>query len=159
MWHHEYPELLSAPLPFEVKHSPQFLADLMNSGALKLNAFSGTITYHDPCDLGRKSGVFDAPRAVLTNIPGARFVEMTNYAKNAMCCGGGGNLETFDPTLVPQVASERLDDAVGTGANVLVSACQQCERTLMGAARKHDGAHKARMKVMDVVEVVAQQLA
>jgi Fe-S oxidoreductase len=103
--------------------------------------------------------VFDAPRAVLDAIPSAHFVEMTNYGTNAMCCGGGGNLETFDPTLPPKIASERLDDAMSTGANVLVSACQQCERTLMGAARKHDAARKARMKVMDVVELVAQQLA
>ncbi len=158
MWHHEYPALLGAPLPFEVKHSTQFIAGLLRDGAVKLNAFEGTITYHDPCDLCRKSDVFAAPREVLSNIPHARFIEMTNYGKNAMCCGGGGNLETFDPALPPKVASERLDDAVGTGANVLVSACQQCERTLMGAARKHDGARKARIKVMDVVELVAQQL-
>jgi heterodisulfide reductase subunit D len=158
MWHHEYPAMLGAPLPFEVKHSTQLLAQMIDGGALKLNAFEGTITYHDPCDLGRKSHVFDAPRAVLDAIPSARFVEMTNYGANAMCCGGGGNLETFDPTLPPKIASERLGDAVSTGANVLVSACQQCERTLMGAARKHEGARKARMKVMDVVELVAQQI-
>ncbi len=159
MWHHEYPMLTGAPLPFEVKHSTQLLAQMLGTGALRLNAFEGTVTYHDPCDLGRKSGVTDAPRAVLSSIPNAKFVEMTNNAKNSMCCGGGGNLETFDPALPPKVASERLDDAVGTGANVLVSACQQCERTLMGAARKHEAARKARMKVMDVVEIVAQQLA
>ncbi len=158
MWHHEYPELLGAPIPFEVKHSTQLLAKMLYDGTLKLNAFEGTITYHDPCDLGRKSGVIDAPRAILSSIPHARFNEMTNYGKNSMCCGGGGNLETFDPTLPPKVASERLDDAAGTGANVLVSACQQCERTLMGAARKHDGVRKARIKVMDVVELVAQQM-
>lgn len=159
MWHHEYPTMLGTPLPFEVKHSTQLLAQMIDDGTLKLNAFEGTITYHDPCDLGRKSGVFDAPRAVLDAIPSARFVEMTNYGKNAMCCGGGGNLETFDPTLPPKIASERLDDAVSTGANVLVSACQQCERTLMGAARKHDAARKVRLKIMDSVELVAQQLA
>lgn len=158
MWHHEYPAMLGAPLPFEVKHSTQLLAQMIDASALKLNSFNGAITYHDPCDLGRKSHVFDAPRTVLDAIPSARFVEMTNYGKNAMCCGGGGNLETFDPTLPPRIASERLDDAVSTGANVLVSACQQCERTLMGAARKHDAARKARMKIMDVTELVAQQL-
>ncbi len=158
MWHHEYPALLGQPLPFEVKHSTHVLAQMLEDGRLKLNALEGTLTYHDPCDLGRKSGVFDAPRAVLSSIPGVKFVEMTNYGKNSMCCGGGGNLETFDSTLPPKVASERLDDAVSTKANVLVSACQQCERTLMGSARKHEAARKARMKVMDIVEVVAQQI-
>ncbi len=159
MWHHEYPQLLGKPLPFEVQHSTAFLARLLDDGTLKLNAFEGTVTYHDPCDLCRKSGVYDAPRTVLSSLPHAKFVEMTDYGKNAMCCGGGGNLETFDPALPPQVASDRLNDAVSTGANVLVSACQQCERTLMGAARKHDAARKARLKVMDVVELVAQQLS
>ncbi len=159
MWQHEYPALVGEPLPFEVKHSTQYLTGLLDDGTLKLNPFEGTVTFHDPCDLCRKSDVFDSPRHVLTSIPHAKFVEMTNYGKNAMCCGGGGNLETFDPALPPKVASERLDDAVSTGANILVSACQQCERTLMGAGRKHDGVRKARMKVMDVVELVAQQLA
>lgn len=158
MWHHEYPALLGAELPFAVQHSTQLLAQMLNDGALKLNAFDGALTYHDPCDLGRKSGVFDAPRAILASLPRATFNEMTNYGSNALCCGGGGNLETFDPTLPPKIAAQRLDEALGTGANVLVSACQQCERTLMGAARKHEGARKARMKVMDVVELVAQQL-
>lgn len=158
MWHHEYPALVGEPLPFEVKHSTQYLARMLDDGSLKLNPFEGTVTFHDPCDLCRKSDVFESPRAVISHIPHTKFVEMTNYGKNAMCCGGGGNLETFDPTLPPKVASERLDDAVGTGANILVSACQQCERTLMGAGRKHDGVRKARMKVMDIVELVAQQL-
>jgi heterodisulfide reductase subunit D len=159
MWHNEYPELLGAALPFEVKHSTHFITGLLDSGVLKLKSFEGIVTYHDPCDLGRKSHVFDAPRAVLSSISGAKFIEMTDHGKNAMCCGGGGNLETFDPALPPKVASERLDDAVGTGASILVSACQQCERTLTAAARKHDKARKARMKVMDIAELVSQQLS
>ncbi len=158
MWHHEYPAMLDAPLPFDVKHSTELLAQMLDEGTLRLNAFEGRITYHDPCDLCRKSSIFDAPRVILSHLPQARFAEMTNYGKDALCCGGGGNLETFDPTLPPKIASERLNDALGTGASVLVSACQQCERTLMGTARKHDGARKARLKVMDIVELVAQQL-
>ncbi len=159
MWKHNYPELIGAPLPFEVKHSTEFVAGLLQTDALKLNPLTGTVTYHDPCDLGRKSGVFDAPRAVLSAVPSLRFVEMTNHHENAMCCGGGGNLETFDATLVAQVSAERVSEAVGAGANVLVSACQQCVRTLTGATRKHDAARKARLKVMDLVELVSQQLA
>ncbi len=159
MWKHKYPELLGASLPFEVKHSTEFLQGLLSDGALRLNPFKGTVTFHDPCDLCRKSDVFDAPRAVLDAIPGVRFVEMTNYGKNALCCGGGGNLETFDPSLVAQVSAERLNDAMGTGASIIVSACQQCERTLTSATRKHEAARKARVKVMDIVELVSQQLA
>ncbi len=154
MWQHEYPAMLGAELPFAVQHATQWLAQMLDDGALKLKAFDGTITYHDPCDLGRKSGVFAAPRAVLDAIPAARFVEMTNAGANAMCCGGGGNLETFDPTLPPKIATQRLDEALATGANMLVSACQQCERTLMGAARKA----KLRIKVLDLAELVAQQM-
>lgn len=159
MWKHYYPELLGHPVPFEIKHSTELLVELLNAGALKLNPVEATVTYHDPCDLCRKGGIFDAPRITLDAIPSLRFSEMTNYGKNALCCGGGGNLETFDAALVAKVAAERLDDAVATGANLLVSACQQCERTLTSASRKHEGARKARLKVTDIVELVSQAVA
>ena len=109
-----------------------------------------TVTYHDPCDLGRKSEVYDAPRNVLTRIPGLTLVEMDENRENAHCCGGGGNLESHNADLSKQVAQRRVQQAAATGARVLVSACQQCERTLSNAAR----ASRTRIRVMDVGEVV-----
>ena len=70
------------------------------------------------------------------------------------CCGGGGNLESHNAGLARRIAQRRIDQAVETGAEVIVSACQQCERTLSNAAR----AARVRIRVMDINEVVLQAM-
>ena len=140
---------------FKVMHGTQYLAELLESRRVPLREVRQRVTYHDPCDLGRKSGEYDAPRRVLKAIPGVELVEMTNNRANAICCGGGGNQESLNPEVSAAVASHRLAEAQRTGASILVSACQQCERTLTMAARRD----KVRMKVMDVTELVRQALA
>jgi heterodisulfide reductase subunit D len=112
------------------------------------------VTYHDPCDLGRKASIFDAPRRVLQAIPGIELVEMQDNRQDSYCCGGGGNLETFDATLSQSVSSLRLAQAQEVEAQVIASACQQCERTLTDAARRN----KVRIRVVDVAQLVLQAL-
>ena len=154
-WKHAYPAALG-DLGFEVRHSSEFLADLLDAGRLKLrdDLPEQVVTYHDPCDLGRKSGVFDAPRRVLARIPGVRLVEMAENREGSYCCGGGGNVESFDPNLSVEIAGQRVWQAAATGAQTLVSACQQCERTLANAAR----AAKVRIRVKDIAEMVLDSL-
>ncbi len=156
MWHHTYPEVLGEPLGFEVVHAVEVLAELVTEGALALTEprRTGVVTYHDPCDLGRKSGIFDAPREVLRRVPGYTFVEMQQSREHALCCGGGGNLETFDAELVQDVAARRVAQAAEVGANVLVSACPQCVRTLSKAAR----AQRLRIRVLDLTQFVEMAL-
>ena len=74
--------------------------------------------------------------------------------ENALCCGGGGNVETFNPELVGELSQRRLGQALETEAQVIVSACPQCERTLAAEARRE----KARVRVMDLVEFVWRAL-
>jgi heterodisulfide reductase subunit D len=151
-WLHLYPLLDPSPLGFEVLHASQFLARLLEEGRLKLGAVEQVVTYHDPCDLGRKSGIYDPPRQVIESIPGAEFREMDASRENALCCGGGGDVQIVDESVTASVASRRLSQAQRTGARVLLSACQQCKRTLMAAARRD----KVRMRVMDLAELVWQ---
>lgn len=152
MWAHVYPELLDRPLNFVVSHAVEVLRDLANEGRLtfKEPERQEVVTYHDPCDLGRKGGLFDPPREVLRAIPGVTFVEMQQSREHALCCGGGGDLETFDPELVLEVSRQRIAQAGEVGATVLVSACPQCVRTLSKAAR----AQRLRIRVMDIVQFV-----
>lgn len=150
MWKHHY-RLDS----IELLHSTEFLAGLLEQDQLRLRPLNLRVTYHDPCDLGRKSDVYDPPRRIIAAIPGVEFVEMEDHRENALCCGGGGNLETVDVELSRAVARLRLKQAVETGAQVIVSACQQCERTLAMAARRE----KIRIRVMDVVELLRAALA
>jgi heterodisulfide reductase subunit D len=157
MWHHTYPEILGQDLGFEVVHAVEVLRDLVVGERLKLAKpeRTGIVTYHDPCDLGRKGGIYDAPREILSRVPGWTFVEMQQSREHALCCGGGGNLETFDPPLVEEVAAQRIAQAVEINATVLLSACPQCVRTLAKAAR----ANKLRIRVMDLTQFLESALA
>jgi Fe-S oxidoreductase len=149
-WQHDYPRLTGESLPFEVWHSAELLAELITAGAFPLYHSDGPVTYHDPCDLGRTSGIFDAPRAVLTGIEGLQLIEMAHNREDAVCCGGGGNLEMVDSELVAQIGRRKMALVADTGAKTVVSACQQCKRTMTGAAR----ATKTRVRIKDITEVV-----
>jgi len=154
MWKFVYPEIVGEDIGIEIVHATELLAELVEHGAIKLGALPLQVTYHDPCDLGRKSHVYEPPRQVLRSIPDLAFVEMGSCGQISECCGGGGNLESFDPEVVSEVSSRRIDRACEVNAQVLVSACQQCERTLTAAVRRHEVARRVRMRVMDVTELV-----
>jgi Fe-S oxidoreductase len=149
-WSHLYPLIDPSPLGIEVLHASQFLARLMEEGRVKLGSFEQVVTYHDPCDLGRKSGIYDAPRRVIEAVPGIEFREMDATRENALCCGGGGDVQIVDESVTAAVAKRRLGQAQRTGARVVLSACQQCKRTLMASARQN----KVRVRVMDIAELV-----
>jgi heterodisulfide reductase subunit D len=165
MWKYVYPRVLgeeaasgeaeAASLEgLEVLHATELLDELIAQGDIELGELDLRVTYHDPCDLGRKSHVFEAPRQVLRRIPGVTFVEMSSCGQISECCGGGGNLESFDPDVVSEVSLSRVSRACEVDAQVVASACQQCERTLTAAVRQHEEARRARMRVMDVTELV-----
>jgi Fe-S oxidoreductase len=154
-WKHGYPTALGVKdLELEVQHATEFLADLLETGSVELHEVEETVTYHDPCDLGRKGGVTEAPRRILAQIPELRLVEMAENRDSSHCCGGGGNLESFAPKMGQAVARSRIRQAADVGAGTLVSACQQCERTLFNAAR----AERLRIRVKDITEVVLEAM-
>jgi heterodisulfide reductase subunit D len=154
-WKDEYPHILGEPLGFEVLHSTELLEEIVGAAKLELLPLEEKVTYHDPCDLGRTSGIYDAPRNVIRAIPGVTFVEMKDHREYSLCCGGGGDVEMADKDLSAAVADSRVAQAAETEAKYLLSACQQCTRTLAGAARRN----KVRVRVMDVAQLVARQLA
>ncbi|MFQ6059357.1 MAG: (Fe-S)-binding protein [Anaerolineae bacterium] len=153
-WRDDYPRLLGEPLGFQVRHSTELLTDLIRAGAIELKGFDGMVTYHDPCDLGRTSGIYEAPRQIIQGIPGLSFAEMADNREHALCCGGGGDMEMADAELTAAVARRRLEQAQATGARYVVTACQQCKRTLSTAARRE----RMRLRVLDVAELVWQAM-
>ena len=148
-WAHLYPEFVDVS-GIELLHASEFLAELLAGDGLALGPVEEVVTYHDPCDLGRKSGVYDAPREVLARIPGLEFREMAASRENALCCGGGGDVEVADQDVTIGVAGQRLAQAQATGAKYVLSACQQCKRTLQEGARLN----KIRVRAMDLTELV-----
>ncbi|NOY45087.1 MAG: (Fe-S)-binding protein, partial [Deltaproteobacteria bacterium] len=154
-WTHAYPEAAGGPLGFEVMHLTAYLLRCMDEGALdpaEAEPLDAVVTYHDPCDLGRNLGEYDAPREVLRRLPGVRLVEMAHTRELALCCGGGGNLQSIDPDLTRALAARRVREALDTGASVLVTACQQCVQVLAEAARRT----RAPLRVVDIVQLVGE---
>jgi len=138
----------------ELFHSTQFIQRLIKEGAVALGELNKTVTYHDPCDLGRNGGVFDAPREVLGSIPSLTLVELENNRTQSICCGGGGNLEMADSGLSGSIARNKLAEIQRTGAKTVVTSCQQCIRTIKGKVRRE----KADLDVLDITDLVVRAM-
>jgi heterodisulfide reductase subunit D len=138
----------------ELLCTSELLEQLLSEKRIPLKEINATVTYHDPCDLGRNSGIFESPREVLKAIPGIRLIEMPNNRQMANCCGGGGNLEMVDPDLSAKVAQMKIDEILETGADMVVTSCQQCVRTIATRARRQ----KINLVVKDLTDLVAEAM-
>lgn len=148
MWKEYYPD------EFELYHVTQYIKKNLLDGKLKLKAMDRIVTYHDPCDLGRGSREYDAPREILNAIPGIRLVEMENNRESCTCCGGGGNLEMIDAGLSKEIAGAKIRQVLDTGADAVITSCQQCVRTMKSYVRLN----KIKLEVLDIVELVNRAL-
>ncbi|MBP1695192.1 MAG: Fe-S oxidoreductase [Deltaproteobacteria bacterium] len=135
-------------------HSTQFLKKIIEEGKITFKEKATKVTYHDPCDLGRASGVYEAPREILRAIPGVELVEMEGNRDQCKCCGGGGNLEMVRPDLSGAMAQAKIEEIKATGADMVITACQQCIRSIQGNARRR----KIPMVVMDITEFVLKNM-
>ncbi|MCP4622880.1 MAG: (Fe-S)-binding protein [bacterium] len=119
-----YPQHFGA-LPFEVLHMTEFLArELPASGLSFQEPSAETVTYHDPCRLGRLAGIYEAPRQLLGMLPEIKLVEMERNRENALCCGTSAWMECASYSKAIQ--TERLQEAIQTGAQTLITACPKC---------------------------------
>ena len=121
----DYPQV--GELNFEVMHTIQYLTRLLEQGKLEFKQpVEKVVTYHDPCHLGRASGVYDEPRRIMEAIPGLELVEMPRNREYSRCCGAGGGLKAGYPDIQNKMAQERVREALETGAQELVSCCPFC---------------------------------
>jgi heterodisulfide reductase subunit D len=154
------------PLPFEVKHSVNYVAELLDQGKAKLKPLKGIkATYHDPCHYGRhiamltkskkeRAAWFDVPRKVLRTLLGDNFVEMPRNRENSWCCGAGGGARAQFPDWCLDTSIERVKEAEATGATHLVSSCPFCETSLQQAIEKTG----SKLKIVDLIQLVEQAL-
>ncbi|MGA9538026.1 MAG: (Fe-S)-binding protein [Desulfobacterales bacterium] len=120
----EYSEFM---VNFEVVHISEFILELIDAGRLDLTKeYNRQVTYHDPCYLGRHNSIYDEPRQVLNTIPGLKLVEMPESRKKSLCCGGGGGRIWMETVKGERFSDLRVEQAVGVGAEVLVTACPYC---------------------------------
>jgi heterodisulfide reductase subunit D len=148
MWREHYPP------EFELYHVTQYLNELILTQRLSLKELDMTVTFHDPCDLGRGSKEFDAPRDVIRSIPGVNLVELEHNRENCLCCGGGGNLEMVDARLSGEIAGAKIEEVRNTGADAVITACQQCVRTMNTFVRRN----KIQLEVLDIVQLVQKAI-
>jgi len=174
---------LGLDLGVKVTHITEKLAELLEQGALKpTKPVDMTVTYHDPCHLGRLSepwiawqgvqrerhfrvydpprtlrrgtyGVYEPPRDLLKSIPGVKLVEMGRIKEYAWCCGAGGGVRETNADFAAWTAAERLKEAADTGAEALVTACPHCVRNLTPGVGDLAGSDR-RLAVYDVVELL-----
>ena len=166
----------------EVLHISEYIHKLIKLGKLKPKKdLDLSVTYHDPCRLGRMGepwihwegkkipggqhifdppkeyrrgtkGIYEPPREVIQSIPGVNLTEMTRIKEYAWCCGAGGGVTDSNPEFAQWTAKERIDEAISTGAEAIVTACPWCEKTF-NEAIKDSGSS---LKVFDIVELVAK---
>lgn len=154
-WKVLYPRFASLPPSLSIVHGSQMLAELLDARRLKPASVPRAVTYHDPCDLGRKSGEYDAPRHVLRSIPGLELREMANIRDNALCCGGGGDVKIYSNDTTMEVSRRRLQQALDVDAGTVVSACQQCKRALVSAVQWM----RQPVKVADLTELLWESVS
>lgn len=140
-------------LKMDVMHYTEFLSKLFSQGLIKLkNTDEYKVTYHDPCLLSRGTGDLNSPRKLLASA-GFKLVEMRDYGENSLCCGGGGN-RMFLEFHGKRLADSRTDQAVETGANILVTACPYCNMNLHDSAKTRN----INLRVVELGEILRERI-
>ncbi len=153
----EYPELGGN---YEVIHHSSFLQQLLDEGRIRLKekgSYQGKkIAYHDSCYLGRRNGIYEAPRKVLEALD-AELVEMKRCKSKGLCCGAGGaQMFKEEEKGSTRVNFERTREALETGAAVIASACPFCN-TMLTDGVKHEE-KEGQVRVLDIAELIASEL-
>jgi len=134
-----------------VVHITDFVSDLIDEGKLRLHGRTDAkVTYHDPCHLGRHTGLYEQPRRILESIPGLKLVEMERTREEARCCGAGGGVKTAFPELAQKISALRVGDAERTGADILVTSCPFCYQSL----KQEIDSRSSKLQMMDLMEIV-----
>ncbi|MGV9171173.1 MAG: (Fe-S)-binding protein [Promethearchaeia archaeon] len=157
----DYPEIIGGELPFEVKHVTEVLAEMINNGEVPFKEQQREklkVTYHDPCHLGRHMDLYDIPREVIKKIPGIELIEMRRNRNNAWCCGAGGGLKSQFPELAVDISKDRIEEAVETDAEILLTSCPFCVSNLQDALAEMDQEIQEKIRVVDIIDFIADRI-
>jgi Fe-S oxidoreductase len=149
----EYPQVGGH---YEVVHHSQLLASLVKDGRLTpVSPVEGTVTYHDPCYLGRHNKVYTPPRELLGALPGLEVREMEKSADRSFCCGAGGARMWMEEKIGSRINLTRTDQALETGASTIAVACPFCSVMINdGVTQRSQGADTAVAEVADIATLL-----
>ena len=139
----------------EIVNLVEVIRPLLKDRRLAMKAINKTVTYQDPCNLGRSLRIFDTPRELLREIPGIVLKEMKQSRENALCCGA--NPWAYCNSVNRQVQGERLNQARETGAQIMVTACPKCEIHLK-CAQKGESSEAAQLEIEDLAQLLSEAL-
>lgn len=149
----DYPAYFGDDFDVEIVLAVELLADLVRDEQLVPTvAVNRRVTYHDPCRLNKRKGVWAAPRELLAAIPGLDFVDVDHVTQWSYCSGAGGGLAIEKPELTAALSQRRLAQAATLDVDALVSACPWSERPLAAAGSERG------IDVVDVHEILAESL-
>ncbi|HBY98490.1 MAG TPA: hypothetical protein DEP84_31865, partial [Chloroflexi bacterium] len=144
----EYPETLGLSVEgLTLRHTSEFFADLVAAGRLRFKPLDARVTYHDPCRLGRGMGVYDAPRQVLSAIPGLTLTEPPWTRERAVCCGGGGGMPWTNPDLTAAAAENAAAMLALPQPDLIVTGSAHCKSHLASALPEG--------KVLELAELIS----
>lgn len=151
-------------LNFEVIHTSEFFAELIDEGKLefKKGFKNKKVTYHDPCELGRLSGIYEPPRKIIESIPDIEFEELPHNKKDSKCCGAGGALKAIDEPLTNKIGARKVDSVIELGGvDAVITGCPNCQDHIGVAIQDKKDYYKTqgekfKMKIMDVADLVAK---
>ncbi len=153
----EYPQFGGIDHKPKIIHHSQLLKRLIADGKIKLQeGKEQTITFHDPCYLGRYNDEYDAPRDTLKKIKSLNIVEMERSRENGFCCGAGGGHFWMDLKIGERVNVIRTDEAANTGADTVATACPFCMQMLEDGSKLTN--REETLSVRDIAEVIAENL-
>ena len=142
-------------------HHTQLLNRLVREGKLTpvaegAGAAKRSITYHDPCFLGRHNQVYSPPRELLQVLPGAEYVEMERSQERSFCCGAGGARMWMEERIGERINENRTREAVGTGADQIAVGCPFCRVMLDDGltAAQSRGEAREEVEVLDVAQML-----
>ncbi len=140
---------------YEVVHGTELVARLVAEGRIRLETANPmTLSFHDPCYLGRHNGIYDAPRDLLNAIPGVTVKELPRSRENGMCCGAGGGRMWLDETIGVRVNQSRFAEIEENGTDAVGVSCPFCMVMLSNAKTELAGKTEA----FDVLELAARAL-
>ena len=154
----EYPQLGGN---YDVVHHTQLLNELVSAGRLTmLTAGDETVTYHDPCYLGRHNKIYMPPRELLINVPGVNLVEMERNKSTSFCCGAGGGRMWLEENIGTRINQNRGDEALATGASKIAVACPFCSVMLNDAVtvRSQEQGVESPAEVIDVAALLLSRV-
>jgi len=149
----DYPKYYGADFDIEIVLAVELFADLLRRGRMTPTVpIERTVTYHDPCRLNKRKGIWAEPREILRAIPGLTFNDVDRVTQWSYCSGGGGGLPIEKPELTAAISANRLAKAAQLDVDTLVSACPWSERPLGAAGAQHS------IDVVDIHELLAESL-